>query len=236
MCTITTRYVTIAVFIIFSVWRHIGTVCLIVKFYNESELRSVIDTYRHFDRCRQQESMYRTPITMMIKSLFYNNRVVDDLLALQFCLNKGYIRSDNIFNSDIVLPIQTTSSSIFKFLDVPIVRPRAILSYVCDFSRTLQLLSSGHYVVNIMDGMHMDMMTNVNKLILSTKNRQNEAEYLIKQLISEVSYLYRILVNYLYFSISYTGVFITALRYMSDCPIFLQNNVIGIIKILSLGT
>lgn len=202
MCMITTKNVTIVFIFIFCIWRHVSTLRLLTVFYNHSELKLVIDVYTHFDKCRQQESIHRNPTTMIIKTLFYNNRIVDDLLALQFCLHTGYIQSDNIFHPDqLPSPI--------------IVIPRTVLSYLHDVSQTLQLISSGHYVVNIMDGVHMEMMTNVNKLILSTKNRQNEVEYVMKQLVTEVSYMYRILMSYLYFSISYIGIFTTLVHYMN---------------------
>jgi hypothetical protein len=103
------------------------------------------------------------------------------------------------------------------------VSPLKALQYMYNFldnvsneSDVIKSLKKGHYVINIVESINIELMTRLNKLMFNLKDSQNKVEYSMKQITMESTFLFGLISNYIYFLIC------SILIIVSWCLIFLK--------------
>lgn len=132
------------------------------------------------------------------------NQIADEFDLIPFHLKEMFLKEilfkiseKNTFNIpsiidiyEIVSPVKNkTTLQYFYYL----------LNEISNESDVLKSIKNGHYIINLVESINVELMTRLNKLIYTIKDSQNKVEYSIKQITMESSYLFGLISNYLYF-------------------------------------
>jgi hypothetical protein len=229
------NFVSLTGIIIFVYWRNYCSIIQIKNFYNNSDVRFVInfitDKSKFLDnnihQCQQKEKRERSPIQKLLIKIFpkKEKKLVEHILSLRYCLNnydflhyitnslskvnlnsQGFnskqmqiINLDDDFESEVKPEPQYhsyTSESQFilyyKYLS-------NLMNELSSHSNILTHIKNGNYAIHPLETFKFEFNTRINKFIFTLKNKQNEIEYLIKQLFMETSHLYGLIIDYFYF-------------------------------------
>ena len=86
-----------------------------------------------------------------------------------------------------------------------------IIYSLLEHSDIIKSIKNGNYVMNVVETIKIELVSHINKLLFTIKDCQNKSEYFIKHIMMESSYLFGLIVNYVYFllwAITFLGIWI----------------------------